>query len=572
MKKTLASILGLVVLVAAIFFAFFIPWPGRETGPRAWYGDWLPADTLATVGLIDLNSLADSFPASPLGRLFARESMDEILAGLRADPETIRRYDEFHDTVAEIMANPAFRAIFGDDAALALLPPDPQRLRRDPDLELRRSLVAFATSSSSRTMDRLARLVMGRKVSRETVDTVEMTRIRLDDQTTAYAHAQGRALLLALDPGPILACLRVREGQGASLGQDPSFVAARSLWQEVSGQPLVDTFVNAPGLRRLLDQAGAGPGHDAARSLQGVDFLASSVRRDPGELRIVSRAGFHEEELDGRVRAMFAAATANTTLGLVTPQILSYYWSSSLDESVLGGIVSAGEGRERQALDARLRRELGIPLARVLAAFGPQYGFILARIVNSGLFPVPQAILFVQVRDRAAAAEVVAALRRNLARRGMAREESEAVQGNTIYSWPLLPGEATRPALVLTDHMLYLANGRPLLREILGLRPEKGLPPAVVQAMGNRMGTRFGRANYGALALWPSRLAGQVEPTAAWLARLVAASNHVSLTPLNRRLLDLLRSLEIMVAVTSLEENSATSEILFRALSQEPAR
>ncbi len=561
MKKTLFVVFLAAALAAATLVVILRP--GRKTGPATWYADWLPPDTPATVSLTDLNSLTDTFAATPLGRFLSRQSMDRILAGLRARPETVRRYNEIHASVAAVMTNPAFRTIFGDDAVLALLPPDGQRLRREPDLELRRSLVAFATSSSSRTMERLARLVMGRKVSRETVDAIEMTRISLDGQTTLHAYSRGRALLLALDPRPIVVCLRVRDGQGATLRQNTSFAAARLLWQEGRGRPLLDAFVSAPVLRRLL----RGPGEDGdnrpPRSLRGMDYFAFSVRRGTGELRIVSRAGFREKEVDPQVRAILASATANTTMGLVTPQILSYYWSSALDGFLAGGILSAAGPAGRQEADARLRRELGISLARIQAAFGPQYGVILDRIVNAGLFPVPQAVVFVQVRDHTAASEVVAALRRNIARRGMAREESETVQGYTIHSWPILPGEATRPGLVLTDDMLFLANGRPLLRAILEHRAAAPLPPEVTRAMGGEMSRSFGRANTGALLLRPARLAVQVEPAAGWLARL-ASSNGIGLQPLNRELLALMRSLEIAVAAGRVGKNSASSEILFR--------
>ncbi len=575
MKKTLFTLVGIAALVAAIAVVVFRPGreAGRRTGPATWYGAWLPPDTLATASLTDLNSLASSFPRTPLGRFLARDSMDRILAGLRVDPNKIRKYNEFHDAVARVMTNPAFQAIFGDDAALALLPPDGQEVRRDPDMALRRSLVAFATSSSSRTMERLARLIMGGRVSRESVGAVEMTRISLDDRTTVHAYIRGRALLLALDPRPIVTCLRTRDGRGKTLRRNASFVAALSLWKEARGHPLLDAFVSVPGLRRLLRESGGARGAEAARSLQGMEYFASSVRRGAGELRVVTRTGVHGKELPGPVRAGFASVTANTTQGLVTPQILSYYWCSSFDSFLLGRILSGENARGRQEADARLRRELGIPLARLRAAFGPQCGVILDRVVGSGLFPVPQGVLFVQVRDRAAAAEVVAALRRDLARRGMAGEDSETVQGYTISSWPLLPGEATRLALVLTDDMLYLANGRPPLRRLLARQPGPGLSPPMARLMGSEMSGRFGDANYGAMVLRPARLAAQGRPVADWLARAAAASDHpVSLQPLNRQLLALLGSLDIVVGASRVEGNSASSEILFRNMPQENGR
>ncbi len=567
MKKIFIGLGVLAVLAVAV--AIIVLRPGREAGPRTWYAAYLPADTLATVSLTDLNGLTDSFPRTPLGRFLARPTMDRILAELRLAPETVRRYDAFHDTVAGILTNPAFRTIFGDDAVLALLPPDPDRLRRDPEGELARTLVAFATTSSSRTMERLARLIMGRKVSRENVDGIGMTRIRLDGGRSVYACARGNALLVALAPGPIVRCLRVRAANADSLRSAPSFTAAVGFWRQTTGQPLLDSYASGPGLRRLLGAMEGEEDGGLAPMLCGIGYLASSVRRGDRELRIASRAGFRAGELDPRVSAMLASASANTTLGLVTEEMLAYYWSSSLDEAMLGAMLASTPGMDPRAADARLRREPGLSLARIGAAFGPQYGVILHRITDTGLFPVPRLTLFVRVRDHRAAAEVVDALRRDLERRGMAREEREEFHGRTIYSWPILPGEATRPALVLTGDMLYAANGRPLLRAILQRDPAAPLPESVARAMGSDMAVRIGRADHGALILRPARLAGEIGPLADWLAATVAAAGKVSLATLKQETLRLLRSLDIVTWTGSTGKNSASSETLFRSVPEQ---
>ncbi len=569
MKRSAWALSALVVLLAVVAFLFLRP--GREAGPRTWYADYLPPSTLATVSLRDLNGLTATFPASPLGRFLSPATMGRILAGLGSAPETIRAYEKLHDAVARVMTNPAFRAIFGDDAVIAMLPPDPDRLRQEPEQELNRCLVAFATSSSSKTMERLARLIMGNKVTRESVGGQELTRIRLGSGDTVYAWSRGRALLVARSPEPLLACIRVRDGQAPTLQQETSFAAARAFWRsEQQGRPLLASFVSVPRLRALLGGLPDGPGRDLEPWFHGMDYFSSLVRRGKGEVRVISRSGYRFGALDTRVRKILAATSKNRALHLVSNDILSYCWTSSLDETMLRQMLQASDSTRYRQLDLRTQQELGVPLARVLAAFGPQYGIILNRIVESGLFPVPQLTFFVQVRDRQTARTVLDALRRDLARRGTAPEETEVVAGTTIHSWPVLPGEATRPAVALTGEMLYIANGRPILRAILANpRSPEALAPAVAETMGPEMAARFVHADYSALFVRPARLAGQVRGLAGWLARLVAASNNISLEPLNREVLQLLRSVAMVAAATDLEKNSASSEVVIRAMSEE---
>ena len=86
-----------------------------------------------------LDQMADGFTATPLGHFFAKDTIHTILDDLKAD--AVRKdYDQLFDSIAQTLNDRAFRAVFGDDLTVVLLPPDMALLRDNPKLALQRSV------------------------------------------------------------------------------------------------------------------------------------------------------------------------------------------------------------------------------------------------------------------------------------------------------------------------------------------------------------------------------------------------------------------------------------------------
>jgi hypothetical protein len=172
----------IVILCLAVAFGLALFLLSR-TQPSATerHALYLPQDTVATVSLTHLNTITDTFAATALGRFAARESMHAIMAEMRVDPAAVAVYDELYDTVATVLGNPAFRTVFGEDTALALLNPDRDRLALEPREALRSALVVFAVTPAPGALDLFARLVMSESVARETFAGLELTRIIVDE-------------------------------------------------------------------------------------------------------------------------------------------------------------------------------------------------------------------------------------------------------------------------------------------------------------------------------------------------------------------------------------------------------
>ena len=549
--KKLAALLLCLVFAGGVGAYLYLTWPPSAGGQAARY---LPPDALAAVRLTHLNTLSDRFPGSPLGRFMARETVHAMLTELRADRETVARYDDFHDGIAQVMTNPAFRAVFGEDATLAVLPLDQAAFARDPADTLRRSSVIIAATQASGALDLVGRLSSGANITRETVDGLELTKVVLDDGQTVFAHVDGGTVLFAYAPALISRCMQVR-GSDQNLQEAATFQQAAAFWAPYAAETtFARAYVNTAALGPLLQQSEYPDLQEAGALLQGVDYGVSVSRLTDRGVEVLARSQHGYDRLHEVVRgAVDAASGPNHSLHLLQEQSLAYNWSASLRPETLSQLLAA-DGQNDAQSTALARDTFGVSLEELGRAVGPQYGLVLNGITAGGLFPIPRLTLFLGVQDRAVAETALTSLRRKVAGYGLAVEEQEQFQGRAIYSWPLLPGESAQPAAVLTDTMLYLANGKQTLKDLLAATAtQAALAPAVAEQLGPELSERVQAANFGSFVLYPERLSHQTGPLVDWLASILATTKNLSVSRVGSELQQLMRATECVVATTGLD-------------------
>ena len=560
------KIIILVLLLAgAAGAALYI---SRSTSPVTsdYYADYLPQDTLATVSLIDLNGLTDSFPASTLGKFLAKPTVHGILTELGAKPEAITEYDKIYDDLAGVMTNPAFRQIFGDDAVLAILSPDASRLQNEPEQEMLKSILVFGTSTVSGPMDSFARLVMSDNVAKENVDGLDITRIQLDENEVIYGYSENGVLILAYEPGNLAAAVK-RKSAADVLQNSASFTAVKKFQAQSAGdREYAETYINLAAIRALLKSSNDEDGKQLAKYLQGFNGMGSVIFDRRGELHVTSRMNYDYAALNDLVKQQYQAVSdENLSLGLLTPEALAYYWVSLIDKNYIKELLSATDDKQYKKADARVQRELGLSLDEVIDAVGPQAGLVVNEIVNTGLFPLPKVVLYLQIRDHAVALKIVDRLRKDIADRGFAAEQSEEVNGNTIYYWSVLPGEATQPALVLTDNMIYAANGKSTLAALVSQESTSGaVPEPMAEVLGDDLVQNITTSNYTTFVMRPERLAMEVKDAADWLAGMLAASNGLSADKLKQELLKLMHSVDVVTVTSTIQKDFADSSLVFK--------
>jgi len=550
MKKIAAIILCLVAIAAGAYFLL------REKAAANQYARFLPPDVVGTINLTHTNTLIDGFGASPLGKFLAKDTIHAIVQEMGGQPQDVAEYDRLYDAVASVATDPAFRAVFGDDATLALLPPDPKVLADNPPQALRQSLVMVARTSAAGALDMLSRLIKNAQVNRETVDGLELVKITADEKQVLYGLVEGKTVLLAYAPAAIKTCVATAKGENG-LDKAPLFKEAAAFWQPFPEPTIYSRwYVNPAQVAGLLKTATVPEIKEAGGMLQGVESLFSVTYATDQGLESRGRSSYRYDQLHALVKSAVDAAGQNQSLSLLKEGTLAYNWASSLRPEIMVKAMAANE-KEYGEMDREVRQNLGVSLEELGRTFGPQYGGVLDDIVRTPLFPWPKLTLFFGIRDHKIAETVLTGLRRVIAGGGMASEEQEQVAGQTLYSWPVLPGEA-QPAAVLTDSVLYLATTKQALKEIL----ESKAPPAVLAApvtaqLGPDLGGRMASANFSSFIVYPQRMARQTGETIDWLAAILATTKNISLTRLNRELMQLLQSTELMAATSHLTRERA---------------
>ncbi len=558
--------IGLILLVAFALGAGSAYFFSRTKNPVSdtAYADYLPPNTLAVISLRDLSGLTDRFPKTALGHFLSKETMAAILADMHADSSIVDAYAKSYDQVFSVLHNPGFRMVFGDDVELAWLPVNSKDFSADPRKAVEQSLVILATTASNKALETFAGTLLHKDVDTIKKGNLDLTRVRLDSNNYLYAYAEGARLLLAFTPEVLEHCVLANK-TGKTLQQEKNFVDAGRFWHETSlAGNYSREFVQLDQLRLFLVGINNKDLKQVDRYLQGMQFVASTAGKSESGWKVVSLSRYTYDKLDPEVRKLIdAGAKKNISLNLLTDNPLLYSWSSSLGASTVLQGLSAADPEEYKKLDGRLRREFGLSLAEIAGTFGPQYGLVLKKIVQGGMFPLPEMVFFVQIRDHKAAETLLAGIRQKADARGMAAATREQVGPYTMYSWALLPGEATRPAFVLTRDMLYMANGPAGLKRLLSVEKEREhLPEQVAEKLGPVLADQVQRANNGIFVFWPNRFAVQVKGAADWLADLIAASKGRSVTRLKDELLHLLQSTEKAVLVSDLFPDHGRAEMV----------
>lgn len=567
MKKIVAIILCCLVIGGVGAYVVL----QKQGAAAAQYARYLPEDVVVSVSLTHLNAVTDGFAATALGRFLAKDTIHAILQELRVEPKEAVEYDRIFDTVAQVMHNPAFRTVFGEDSTVAVLQPDRQLLGRDPAAALRASLVVVAATPASGALDLFGRLVTSSAVTKETVDGLQLTKIVIDPQQTIYGLAEGQTVLLAYAPAALKACMAARQTE-KSLEKAAAFQEAAIFWKPYpSATTYSRVFLNTAMLADLLKTSANPELKQSGEMLQGVDSAVSITYGTGQGLESRARTRYRYDQLHPMVKsAIDAAAKSNPSLHLLKENTLAYSWASSLRPELFKQAFAANEQEFRQ-FDTVVRKTLGVSFEELGQAVGPQYGGVLEDIVKTGLFPAPKMTLFLGIRDRKIAETAMQGLRKAIAGYGVASEEQESVAGSTIYSWPLLPGEATQPAMVLTDSMFYLATGKEPLKAILtGTASREALAPPVAAMLGSELGERIGRANFGSFIIYPQRMSRQTGEMIDWVAGILATTKNISISRLNREMVQLMQSTELIAATSDLNREQADWSMTLKSAPLQP--
>ena len=554
MKKTWMIGGGIAVLAALILALVFLA-PGRRGGGADEVGQYVPQEALVFARLNDLAGLADGFPQSPLGRFLARDNVRAMLGELKAEAEVIEAYGQVCDDLADILKNPGFRALFGDDLSFALLPPDARLLQDNPEAAFRKALLVYGTipaaSMTSSMAGLLGGIAPGVKIEKEKEGKTGLVRIKIEGEDDVFAYGAGGVLALAWDKIPLLAAARARES-GENLHGQAAFREARDFWRAMPGARS-GGYANLAGMVAWLETLALEPSEDealdeAAAFYAGMDYAYDATGIGAAGLEYRGRLRYRREALHPLFREMAEGGGEDfAPFALLNRDTLFFHWGGLYRPETLLEAIAESEPEKYDEMREAAREGLGMEIEDAATAFGPNYAVVLNGLARTAFMPVPDITLMTNVRDRARAERLAAAADRNVAEYGLGGEAPERAGDVLLYTWPVLREAGLAPTLGVGDRALFLGSMRDSLRPLIeggaNGASAAALSEEIRALLGADLAGKFGRAQNGFL-LRPAGIADACEPL---LAMLSGFSGRKSV--LARELGALLRSGEALVGI-----------------------
>lgn len=570
MKKIWIAVVAILILGAgAVFFT-----QGKKDGPAATaeVAAYVPGNILWLSSLDNLNAAIDTFGKSPLGQLFAKETVHAILTEMQAKPEEIQAYDQWYDSVVSTANNPLFRTVFGDDLTLALLPPDAKLLKENPQQALKSSPLVYATTNIVTAVELFGKMAKGVKIDKEQAGNLELTRIELDGgKSVFYGYDAKGVVLLALDKAAIAAGVQAKES-GTSLLESPGYKEANTFWRDMAatgtyGRSYFNTTAFAALLRQMEPNKEVQEFIDYLSGLEHgytVSDITSRGTHSKGRLKM------QYEQLHALVKGMVDEAEASPApipLSLIGEKTLYFDWGRSLRPEAMLEIIAA---QDPQLLDSAaqedIKNTLGISLQEALSSFGPLYGLMVNDIVETDVFPLPDIAIFANVRNRDHISALATVADRQISAAYGLIGKQQQLEGNAqLHSWPMMTEVGLVPALGFNDDFVFIGSMETSLQTLLAnsqAKADNALPASLAAQLGPEMSKKFGTANGGASLLRPAQLMPKLQPSLGMLNSLISSATGRNCSRLIQEIAKVMQSVELMAMTNTVSKESFDTEVL----------
>ncbi len=473
MKKIAIALLLLAAAGGAVWF-FGI----RPTAETVHPAQLLPRETLVMIEAVDLKESLDAFHAGPLGKALAGIDLPACLQALNVDPQTAARILDVRKRVTEALGSLWFDALFGDLAAIAVLPPSPREKAEPAETVLPKSvLMLVRPRESAETIQWLGKMFAGDVAIRPAeADGIRMDRIETGDFPPFFVCVHRGLMMAALDPEPIVRCLAPAGEGRESLADSPDFAL---LCDELKSSAPVRSFVwidlyrlsrqwEDAARRKAPDKAVTDPALRLWNGILDAKPVAAAVATEDDRLfHHRWRVRYNAADLSPEAARMLSAAPQiNATLPWMPEGPLYYSWHNNL-KPLLHHFIHLDEDRTRQ-LRQDFEAGTGMELEEFLDAFGDQFAILVRDVKTGGMFPVPELALLVE----AGRPEVIDRLVDAAAREAALALETETFQDFRIRYLSLPAVQGISPAYAVRDGFVVLASSRSLLKTLLA--PEAG--------------------------------------------------------------------------------------------------
>ncbi len=492
MKKILLLIVILALVVATASVLLFL-----DKGEKVAVEKVLPSGPVAYV---DVKDLAGKWEDLTSTEFFANLSKIDIIALMKSSGTPAGEIAKAEAVIAQLTAPETHQFIkrfFGKEVALAVYPTQFKDLSLNSLYNIAANVI-FVTRLEPKaefmtffagTLGRFSKDIKTEVVQYQGED---IHIISSNDGLIKLGYVRIKDLFVfGFGDKPARKAVDTFLDQGPSLGSDKKFekaVARRLPDADIMQYVDLETIVSdmKAQILALAGKKVADPQEmklveknveEGLRNIKGLESMSfSALFADP--VRIKFDVLFDRSRMGPDIAKLYSCpAQNNRSLDLVPADVLAYQWSSCFDldyywsqskKEMQQAAASASGAPDPQALIAAFEERLGVSIEQdLLPVVGDEMGGYLKDVKLNGMFPIPQLVFFLEVKDEAKAQQIVTGL---IEKQPLFRPQGDEHEGIGIQfvNVPILTD--IQPAYAFVDGYLVVTTNKPMIKEAIDVR------------------------------------------------------------------------------------------------------
>ncbi len=470
----------LVVLVVILLLigvgGWFLLKPPVVTGPAL--AEMLPADTLISLELINLEKSIEKFKASRLGQKLKETDIAAVMQAMGTPPEQIEEFNKSLEEALSLINSTIFKELYGRDTLIGLLPFD---IRQGQEVETcLNSLVCVSRTRHGSSVAGLVNMFIPEEMQTQVhkISGNEVKSLKVGENIHVYYTWVDGLMVSSFNLEAMKTCLDLQNDNQVSLAGNPHY-------QDLSGRlftsdSTVFLFNNTKGFyENLVQNISAFADEDgdtvhevieAFSGIEGFDAMAYASYDNGGDMTW-DRTLFVFDK--NRMKPVYAkmydfSPGENKTLGMTPENSMVYYWANSMDLSILKEFYVEKLKLDDATLDdmeTKFVGNTGVSFDEAVAAFGSQISFLVTDIKTGGPFPIPVFGFLLQAEDQ----DTIDKLISSFVQKNQMGLEEEQEGGITIKYMTLPFGTDVEPAYAFHNGFCIVAINRQLLKEIINI-------------------------------------------------------------------------------------------------------
>ena len=519
MKKN-GMFLFLFVLFCAVGLFFFL----KETLEKeVLAADFLPSDVLFYGEQVEFTELYSQFLDSRLGQTLKNLDYKQIAAELGDQGKPMLELEYFQKKIHAILDDPAFNELFGKQFSVALFPAN-SFSANNPAKALGKRLLLIAKPRHNVKILQFLAPLLSQDIQQSTAQYGShiITRYKLDESNTISTATVKGLVLVGLEERLVRKALDRFDTKQDTLSGNKEFQRLRKNFQ---GTKLF-SYLSLPSLfeqgKMISKNLQAAEKKEFLRLLEhwrGWGAAAYGAWHDKEVFKDKTEILFEKNTLDSRVARLFDVQPAlNRTLGMVPAETLFYYWTNTLNISLLWELYSATIIQQQPHSLDLLRRELrdsvGVGLEELLDMIDKEFAVVVKDVGTNGV-PLPKVAAIIQLKNPERFLKIFHTLLEE-AEIPLSRKKFES---HIITFWGIAPQGGLQPAFTLVDEYLLLSNSFDLVTQIITLKSVAStnlLNSANMQELEKGLKEKNNSAAYVHIAL----LADALKDMASWAASM----------------------------------------------------